>query len=188
MDSLDKLSRLANDGHDIETCRYCDEPAVVAVLDQRIGSGSVPGNKYRRRCLACTAWNPMTSADYFDGHPFPHVLPAGGDPDDPDALVPLADYDKEDDTDDRLADLQARLDADPNPDDPFEDVETDAEYQAATADETDANPRDSVAVAVDNRFNCDNCDAEITGFPDDCYNCGARFRWTPDQRPEDSHA
>ncbi|WP_018128873.1 hypothetical protein [Haladaptatus paucihalophilus] len=173
MDSLDTLSRLVEDGHDIEACRYCEEQAVGVVLDQRIGTGTVPGNKYRRKCLNpdCEAWNPMTSKDYFDAHPLPHVLPADEDPDDPAALVPLDEYDDPDDEyADRLKAIQDRLNR--------SNDDTDA------ADGNDSPEPETGAVAV-NRFRCDHCEEAVTGYPERCPNCDALFRWGADASADD---
>ncbi|WP_049970563.1 hypothetical protein [Haladaptatus cibarius] len=183
MNSLDTLSRLSEDGHDIEACRYCDDHAVVAVLDQRIATGMKPGNRYRRYCLGCETWNPMSSKEYFEEHPLPHVLPTDANPDDP-TLILLSKFEAdEDDEAERLAEIQARFDHD-DPDD-FETAATDADYQAAIeADEPEPDAKE-----LENRFNCDHCGAQNTGYPAECRQCDAIFRWTADQRPpEETHA
>lgn len=72
----------------------CSDPDPVPVLDKRIELGETKGgNKYRKRCINCGYWLPMTSAAFYDGHDRPHVLPLNGDPDDLDDTIPAEEYD-----------------------------------------------------------------------------------------------
>lgn len=83
-----------SDAETNEECPTCGNTAVKAVLDKRIELGDTKGgNKFRRRCMTCSAWLSMSSAEYFESHDDPFVLPLGGDPNgDFDELVPLDEF------------------------------------------------------------------------------------------------
>lgn len=145
-------------------CRYCHALRVVPVLDKRIERSPRAGNKYRTFCHNCGSWGPMTSEDHFRSSLHPHVLPADGDPNQPDSeLVALENYDYGDE----WADLREKVTAD----------------RAARARADGGVPLDEIDdphsdEPDENEFNCPDCDHHVSGFPDECPNCGRGYNWS----------
>lgn len=130
-------------------CRTCGSTRVVPVLDKRIERKPTGGgNKYRRYCRTCDSWQPCTSAETFESHPNPHVLPVDGEPDDPDTIVPLTDYDYGPEWEE-LADRVAH----------------------------GQNGSDLNGSTPENEFSCPVCGTRQTGFPSGCISCDAVYRW-----------
>lgn len=152
-----------------DECRYCGEHSVVPVLDKSIErSPTGGGNKYRRRCLSCYRWAPMTSREHYEQHAHPHVLPVDADSDAEGSCVPLEEYDYGPEWED-LAERVGAGESDESG--PSADVTTANEQPVMTDGGTDEEP--------ENSFVCpyDGCDAEHTGYPDECDACGAVYEW-----------
>lgn len=144
-----------------DKCRSCGSRSVVPVLDKRIERNPTGGgNKYRQYCTACEKWQPSTSAERFENHPEPHVLPVDGDPKDPETIIPLTAYDYGPE----LADLADQVE----------------KRQRAVTDGGEpeaADPADTDDEEPENEFNCPECGEHQVGFPDECGHCGARYQW-----------
>lgn len=154
-----------------DECGRCYSTAVVPVCDKRIERSPLPGNRFRRYCTRCDSWLTFTSKAAFKSHARPHVLPADADPDDPDAVVPIDQYDYADEWND----LRERAGLDRRqPDDGDDD-----------ADAVQADAQDAAADPPRNEFDCPNCETHVTGFPDACPDCSQSYDW-PDSVPRDS--
>lgn len=157
-----------------DECEWCDDDAVVPVLDKGIERSPTPGNKFRRRCLACHRWHPMTSEQAYREHDHPHVLPLGADGDADGSLVPLEDYDYAPEWRELVARVSDDVDA-PGHSGGGKVAMTDggSNTEPATTEEDveDDEP--------DNQFVCpyDDCETEHTGFPEECDGCGGDYNW-----------
>ena len=150
-----------------DECRYCGANSVVPVLDKSIERKPTGGgNKFRRRCLSCYRWLPMTSEKYYRNHLHPHVLPVDADSDEEGCCVPLEEYDYGPE----WRDLARKVGA-------VEDGGQRAMTDGGT--DADADEADEAEESVENQFTCpyDDCDAEHTGYPDECGACGAVYEW-----------
>ncbi|APW99400.1 hypothetical protein CHINAEXTREME_17200 [Halobiforma lacisalsi AJ5] len=134
---------------------------------KRIERSEKPGNKYRTFCWGCESWGPMTSGQHFRESLHPHVLPADGDPDDPEDVIPLEEYDYEDEWEDLVDDVvdrrtdRARADGSPDDNPPDDNSKS-----------TDENP-----VSGGHEFECPNCETDVTGYPDNCPHCSVPYNW-----------
>ena len=145
----------------IEPCQYCASERVAAVLDKRMEHSPTAGNKYRKRCLSCERWLPMCSAGDFQTAEHQHVLPRDADPDDDEPTVPADEFDG-----------------------PVDGLATRGGDDAPTAmtdggedlDDQDDEEHDDV-----NEFDCPECDTHLTGYPDECPDCGVPYRWNNDE-------
>lgn len=149
-------------------CDYCPENAVVPVLDKNIERSPKPGNKFRQCCMACGQWAQMTSEAHFRGHDHPHVLPLGES--ERDGLVRLSEYDYGPEWDDLVDKVSDEPDAEPeHPENRGKALATDG-----GVDEPEPEPE------PENSFVCpmDGCEAEHTGYPDECGSCGAAYQWS----------
>lgn len=159
-------------------CRKCSANSVLAVLDKRIENKPTGGgNKYRRWCEACEAWNPMTSAEYYKNHPRPHVLPSDGDPENAaNDIIPLSEYDYNDEWQDIVEEHENRVTAartatdGGGPNQETEETETETEV----SEESEIENQDET-----NEFVCpvEGCTENHTGYPDECQTCGAQYSW-----------
>jgi len=155
-----------------EPCRYCASERVVPVLDKRIEQSDNAGNKYRTRCLNCGRWLPMTSADEFEDHDDPHVLPADQDPEGDDPTIPIHEYDYADET----AELAAKID---NQGVETQPAVTDGGQEIEDDDQEDDGD-DDLRPVEEHTFECPatGCESTLTGFPESCSECGAGpFNW-----------
>lgn len=174
----------------MDECRYCASERVVPVLDVRIEESPTAGNKYRTRCLGCERWLPMTSADTFETHLRPHILPKSADPEADDPTIPLEEWDRAErfqDALDRLEDYRDRdrpyaLVDDVDQDDAGDveaDVDADGHVDGQPVAADGSGQIDDQADESINRFECPatGCDAENDGHPDECPECGAVYDW-----------
>ena len=148
-----------------EKCRNCEDTAVIPVLDKNIERSPRPGNKYRRCCLTCGKWHKMTSQEYFERHSHPYILPLGES--EHTGLVKRREYDYGPEIDD-LVDHVTQNDPEPEA-----EVATDGGTEVADLGENDET-EDS-----ENTFICpsEGCEAEHTGYPDQCGECGTDYHW-----------
>ena len=138
------------------TCKNCASERVVPVLDKRIENRARAGNKFRTRCLHCGHWNPLASrADFVMSaaadEKEAYVLPADGDPEEVDSIVLVEEFDG------NISELR-------------EDA------RIADVPETESDKEEP---PIENSFHCpaDGCDAENTGHPDECSECGTPYSW-----------
>lgn len=114
----------------------------------------------------------MTSAETFENHRDPHVLPADADPDEEGSTVSLVDYDYADETAALAAKVSDRgIQTTPARTDGGEEID---------ADDDAARP------VEEHQFACPatGCGATLRGFPTECGECGAGpFEW-PDNAAE----
>ncbi len=132
-------------------CKYCGSARTVPVLDKRIERSPKPGNKYRAACLECERWLPVTSESEFRRHSNPHVLPADAASDAVHRLIPLEEYDY----DDEWADL----------------VESETEVDTGQRAIADGGAEEVY------RFLCPECSHVVDGKPDECPHCDTSYRW-----------
>lgn len=135
-----------------EPCKYCGSDAVAAVLDKKIEESTGAGNKFRQRCLNCRRWLPCCKAAVFQAADERHVLPVDADRDGDDPTIPVEEYDG--------------------------DVEgTKTASDSANSTDAAADGLRSDGGGQVNSFNCPNCGDHVTGYPEECPNCGAGYDW-----------
>lgn len=144
-------------------CSYCDQRAVVAVLDKHIELSDVDGgNKYWLFCSAddCQSWISMCSEERFRTAQRQFVLPVDADRENaPDSLVAFADYDYGPEIEELLEKRVRQGDSN----------EENESGQNRGSDEQDD---DEI-----NEFACPACDHEQTGYPSHCRECGVEYDW-----------
>lgn len=143
----------------IDDCRHCGSGRVVPVLHARMIGQPYGGNPYRAYCLECAKFGPGVSKHDFKNHLHPHVLPKDGDKTNPEAIIPLEEWDESE----RYQNVVDRLEAYDQRDRPFK-VVSDGGQSEGDEQET-------------NRFECPQCGTEQTGYPDCCSHCGAAYEW-----------
>ncbi|WIV67543.1 hypothetical protein [Natrialbaceae archaeon AArc-T1-2] len=153
---------------DRRECRYCSSLRTVPVLVKRIERSEKPGNKYRTFCWGCESWGPMTSGQHFRESLHPHVLPADGDPDDPEDVIPLEEYDYEAEWEDLVDDVVDRR---------ADRARTDGGVIDHTKEAPDENPDPEPDVHA---FECPSCATTVTGYPDHCPHCQVPYDWGDD--------
>lgn len=118
----------------------------------------------------------MTSADEWKEHPDAKVLPADADPDEEDNLVA-----PDEAPDERLEELKEKVASGGVEDHAGQAVATDG-GQPDVDDEDDQDDQDE----EEHTFPCPatGCDAENTGFPSECPECGAPYVWEDDDTTE----
>jgi len=160
-----------------DECEYCGSERVAPVLDKRIEQSPTAGNKYRTRCLSCWRWLPMTSADAWKESQLSKVLPATADPEQPDNLV-----EPEEAPDGRLEELKEKVASQGVDTHQGEEVAADGGQPEVEDVEDDEQDEEEA-----NTFDCPatDCGATHSGYPDECDECGAPYKWGDEDDDED---
>ena len=181
----------------VDPCGFCSSTRVAVVIDKRIEASPTPGNKYRKRCLACDKWLTMASTAEFETCDFKHVLPRDADPDAEDPTVPADEYDgkvrsaltpeqhaqRRDDSTELVADggtedvEQVPEPEGDGPDDGEADVDADDDLEGG--DQDDQDDESNGEYAGEHTFECPRCGAANFGYPEECEGgCGAVYDWS----------
>lgn len=150
-----------------EDCHLCYSKRVVPVLDKRIERSPKAGNKYRRYCLHCESWLPMTSTKHFQQSLHPHILPADGDPQNPADVIPCDEYGYERET----ADLLDKMNRN---------------GRAARHSSNENGSRSVIEPPSEHEFECPSCRKSVGGYPLECPNCTISYDWNERFPPTDT--
>ena len=178
----------------VDPCGFCSSTRVAVVIDKRIEASPTPGNKYRKRCLACDKWLTMASTAEFETCEYKHVLPRDADPDAEDPTVPADEYDgkvrsaltpeqhaqRRDDSTELVADGGTEDVEQPDEDDEGHKGNSDTSPSTSEPSET-SEDRDEgdESDGEEHTFECPRCHALNTGYPEECEGgCGAVYDWS----------
>jgi phage FluMu protein Com len=177
----------------VDPCGFCSSTRVAVVIDKRIEASPTPGNKYRKRCLACDKWLTMASTAEFETSDYKHVLPRDADPDADDPTVPADEYDgkvrsaltpeqhaqRRDDSTELVADGGTEDVEQPDEDDEGHKGNSDTSPSTSESSETSEDRDDGDDSDEEHTFECPRCHAVNTGYPEECEGgCGAVYDWS----------
>lgn len=142
----------------LDDCTSCGSSKTVPVLNvERQAGPTNNGNPYRARCMSCDSSFKPVGEDDWRSHRHPHVLPKEAIA--PGGIIPLEEWDRAE----RYQEVVDRI----------ENYRGGGDGEEEDVEGVDEGPEPEAT----NAFRCPNCGARVTGYPDECPECEAPYKW-----------